>query len=174
MSFEPLELFREETPDREAEFDASRRFRFHYRWSWGTGPRVLFIGLNPSTATIEQPDHTVRKWRGFATRLGCGGFSAVNLFAYRSRNPRHLVSAIDVTGGSHADEVIRMSVTVADQVVACWGRLPSRLLAPRAAHVRELLRQTFRPIECWGLTADGQPRHPLMLPYATPLVDFTP
>jgi hypothetical protein len=172
-----LALFHEEA-NRAAEFDASGRYRYHYRWSWATGPRVLFIGLNPSTATAEKPDHTVRKWRGFTTRLGYNGFMVVNLFAYRARNPRDLLTEVDKIDDEHSDghndETIRLSVITSDLVVACWGRPPSGVLRPRIAHVRALLRETFRPIKCWGLTADGQPRHPLMLPYSTPLEVFTP
>lgn len=160
--------------ERTAEFDDTGRFRYHYRWSWEPGPSVLFIGLNPSTATPETPDATCRKWRGFAKGMECGGFSAVNLFAYRSRDPRGLRSAIDTIGGPHNDETIRKAVMFADTVVVCWGRLPASVLRYRVTEVRDLLRDTMRPIKCWGLTADGQPRHPLMLPYATPLQDFAP
>jgi len=39
---------------------------------------------------------------------------------------------------------------------------------------RMMLNDHNRPLKCFGLTKLGDPRHPLMLPYSTPLEEFVP
>src|SRR4051812_29487919 len=62
-----------------------------YRWTltrrWAEGARVCFIGLNPSTADRRDDDPTMRRWTHFARSWGYGGFTAVNLYPYRSSCP---------------------------------------------------------------------------------------
>jgi hypothetical protein len=158
---------------RTAEIDSTERFRYNFTWIWDlTGPRALFAGLNPSKADALTDDHTVLKWRGFSKRLGCGGYEGVNPFAYRATDPKQLVTEIDVIGGPRNDDAILEAASRCDLIVVCWGCPPSRLLYPRIRHVEELLRRLGRPLKCWGRTKGGWPRHPLMLPYSTPLEDF--
>lgn len=137
---------------------------------------VLFVGVNPSTADAETDDATVRKWRGFASRWGYHRFMVGNLFAFRATDVRELAKADDPIGpdnDSHLDAMIG----TADLVVPCWGnrgKLPPRLW-DRMVEVRMMLRDIASPVRVLGLTANTQdPKHPLMLGYATPLQDWTP
>lgn len=139
----------------------------------GTGPRYCFVGVNPSTATDEVDDATVRKWNGFVRRWGGSGYLVVNAFAFRSTDVRGLAEAVDPVGPAN-NFYIDWAVHEVDVVVPCWGRagkLP-RTLRPRLDETLALLRRSGKPLRCLGYTEDGQPRHPLMLGYDTPLEDM--
>lgn len=77
---------------RTAHISGDGKYRYELKRVWNKKlKRVVFIGLNPSTADGEQDDATIRRLRNFAKAWGYGGFVIINLFAYRSTNPRILV-----------------------------------------------------------------------------------
>lgn len=138
------------------------------------GGRVIaFFGVNPSTAGAEIEDATTRKWRGFALRQMAGKYIAGNIFGWRATDVRQLAAAVDPVGihnGKHLGEIIEE----ADILVPCWG---SRDKLPEAlhVHVNQLVMRLMisgKPVKIFGLTKSGDPRHPLMLGYDTPLVDW--
>lgn len=138
------------------------------------GPVFAFIGVNPSTADATLDDATVRKWSGFVKRWGGSRFIVGNVFAYRATDVRELINdpgpAFSLENKRHLREIAAAS----DVLVPCWGsrsKLPSDLhhIVDRVLH---LLRQTGKPVKHMGLTASGDPRHPLMLSYDTPLIDW--
>jgi len=52
--------------------------------------------------------------------------------------------------------------------------VPVLRLRTAIAVERMMLNDHNRPLKCFGLTKLGDPRHPLMLPYSTPLEEFVP
>ena len=44
-----------------------------------------YFGVNGSTATADEDDHTVRKWNGFTVRNGGSRYVVGNAFAYRAK-----------------------------------------------------------------------------------------
>jgi hypothetical protein len=153
------------------------RYRYALTRAWSTeGGSVTFIGVNPSTADACTDDATVRKWRGFATRWGFGSFRVANLFSYRATNVKELASVDDPVGPLN-DDFLFASFGDAELIVPCWGdrgKLP-RTLWPRIDAVRSMLRRvTIAPIHCLGLTAGGDPKHPLMLGYSTERREWIP
>lgn len=138
------------------------------------GPRFCFIGVNPSTATDDAEDATTRKWNGFVSRWGGSTYEVVNLFAFRATDVRLLQHAEDPVGPDNDDWILR-TIRKADVVVPCWGaaaKLPWRLRG-RIKEVEAMLALGHsNPTRCLGRTADGQPRHPLMLSYETQLEEF--
>lgn len=153
------------------------KYRYLFGWIWNRSrPLVLYVGLNPSSMQKETTDHTGRKWRGFADRWGMGGYLAVNPFAYRATNPKDLLralnSGVDVVGILN-DTTIKQAVHEvgdAGKVVVCWGDPPSQRLDARLSQVLHLLKSEAKsPIMCFGKTAWGRPKHPLMLPWSTKL-----
>lgn len=139
------------------------------------GPTFMFVGVNPSTADATVDDATVRKWIGFTKRWGGRRFLVGNAFAYRSTDVRALsaLSPPNAIGIENDWHLMRMAVD-ADVIVPCWGNTGKvqRNLRPRFEFTAGMLRGAGKPIKCFGLTRDGDPLHPLMLSYDTPLVPY--
>jgi hypothetical protein len=143
-------------------------------------PCALWVMLNPSTATHTEDDATIRKFRGFSHRWGLGGFVVVNLFAFRSRHPRHLLETDDPIGSVN-DTTIAEQAARAERIICAWGAQSSlrdrgRILYSRSETVKTIILERKRrdtPMLCLGRAKDGMPRHPLMLSYATEAESYT-
>ena len=156
------------------------RYRLWRHWGDGCMGVAVFLMLNPSTADGHIDDPTIRKCCGFARRWGLHGIRVVNLFAWRSTDPRGLLGRVNAAGPEN-DEHVRAVVcrdvyhdTPADRVVCAWG-------SPKNAELRQLVGARVnqvmrlvgdRELWCLGRSKDGHPRHPLMLSYTTPLERF--
>lgn len=131
--------------------------------------------LNPSVADGLIDDPTVRKCIRFADRWGYGSIEIVNLFAWRSTDPRGLMSAeakaYGIVGPDN-DKAIKVACYRADRVVLAWGASGHpRIVEPRAREVTAQIvsHHTRAPVGHLGYCKDGRtPRHPLMLAYSTP------
>ena len=146
---------------------------YRYRLTRGemNGPQVHWLMLNPSTADALANDQTIRKCIGFTERLGFRGFTVHNLFAVRARDPLHMKTLDDPVGPENRDYFDRMldRATFSREMIICaWGTHGSYMQQNETAlgwlesHYPKLLL-------CLGKTACGNPKHPLMLAYATPL-----
>jgi hypothetical protein len=136
------------------------------------GPKVLFIGLNPSTADAVADDPTIRRCVAFARSWGASAMWMANLFAYRSSSPKALRTAADPIGPQN-DEWIERTVAAADLVVAAWGNDGG--LLGRAGRILE--RHGPR-LQALRVTRTGMPGHPLYVrgdvrptPLSVPQVD---
>jgi hypothetical protein len=141
-----------------ATFDASGRYRYLLRRWWAPGPRVAFVMLNPNNADATRDDPTIRRCVSFARRWSFGSVDVVNLFGYRTRDPRDLARVLDPVGPGN-DRHLRKAVRSADLVVCAWGA--SRAASGRWQAMADLL--DGRPLCCLGRTQSGAPRHPLYL-----------
>lgn len=153
-----------------ADFSEGRTLRWWLERAWSlTNPRrLVVIGLNPSTADDTVDDPTIRRCVNFAKREVCGGLIMVNLFGYRATSPRDLLAATDPGGGKTADTYLLTACAAPDRVVvAAWGAHGTH--RGRAALVRSMLRSHRVELFHFGLTKDGQPKHPLYLAATTPL-----
>jgi len=140
------------------------RYRYALTRVWDEkGKRVLFVMLNPSTATEVQNDPTVERCERRARALGFGAFQVTNIFAWRDTDPRKMRAAADPTGAMN-DQFILEGAQWADTVVAAWGTHGAHL--GRGAAVAKLLHQSGRPLYTLGLTKDGHPKHPLYISYS--------
>lgn len=139
----------------------------------GDGPVFAYFGVNGSTATADEDDHTVRKWIGFTARNGGSRFIVGNPFDLRATDVRELAihpAPFSSDNDRHLDEII----AEADILVPCWGsrsKVPQRLRF-RFDLLTGMIFDAGKPVKIWGLTASGDPLHPLMLGYSTPLVDW--
>ncbi len=150
-----------------AVFSADRKYRYVLSRvltpQFGQPARVIaFIGLNPSTASEEKNDPTIRREIGFAKLWGYSGFVKMNLFALVTTDPRVLCSVEDSIGPDNDQWLLEWSQK-ADLVVAAWGNWGA--LRGRSDAVRKLLK--FKDLWCLDVTAQGQPGHPLYLPGRT-------
>lgn len=152
----------------DAIFDRTGRYRYLLRRTWGPGRRVAFVMLNPNAADGSTDDPTIRRCVRFARRWGFRSMDVVNLFAYRTRDPRILARVADPIGRDN-DRHLRRASARADLVVCAWGATP--LARRRAAAVGRLLGR--RAARCLGRTKAGAPRHPLYLRRDERLVRFS-
>lgn len=136
------------------------------------GPIVFaYFGVNPSTADASIDDATVRKWRGFGKRWGATRFIVGNVYAYRATDVRALYTVGDPIGPEN-DHYLAKIIAEADILIPCWGdrgKLPSHLRG-RLNEVTDRLVASGKPVVTFGLTKGGDPMHPLMLGYETPLM----
>lgn len=146
----------------EAVYSDCEAYRYSLTRRWGAGSGVLFIMLNPSTATEIQNDPTVERCERRARALGHGAFRVTNIFAFRATDPRVMRAAADPVGPGN-DAVLLEGVAWADMVLCAWGNHGEHL--GRGAEVNRLLRQTGVRLFHLGLTGQGQPRHPLYVSY---------
>ena len=140
------------------------RYRYALTRTWDDrGGKVLFVMLNPSTATEVQNDPTVERCERRARTLGFGAFRVCNIFAWRATDPRVMRAQDDPVGPGN-DAAIIEGADWADTVVCAWGTHGAHLA--HGARVEALLRATGKPLFHLGLSKEGHPRHPLYIAYA--------
>lgn len=142
-----------------ATFSDDRMYRYELWREWEpTRPAFVVIGLNPSTADENNDDPTIRRCMGFARRFDCGQLVMLNLYAFRATSPKDMLAAVDPVG-PRTDEILRWHAERerTQYTVAAWG---ANATLERAAVVAEM----FPTLHCFGVNANGSPKHPLYLP----------
>ncbi|SMX38393.1 DUF1643 domain-containing protein [Maliponia aquimaris] len=136
-------------------------YRYGLRRVWDAGAgEMMYVMLNPSTATEAQNDATIERCQRRAAALGFGGIRIANLFAWRATRPADLKSAEDPEGPENAD-LLRAWSGAAAVTLAAWG--VHGALRDAGPRVAGLLEGDVRHL---GLTREGHPRHPLYVSYA--------
>ncbi len=154
--------------------DGNYRYRLSREWGTGAG-RVSWLMMNPSTADALVDDATIRKCIGFSQIWGFNALDVINLFALRSRDPKALLSKEDIYGpdfDKHYHDVLMNS----SLLILAWGcesTLKSLGISPKE-HVSAVYHDIHEwypnlPVKCLGQSKTGNPYHPLMLAYDTPL-----
>ncbi|MBX3203205.1 MAG: DUF1643 domain-containing protein [Labilithrix sp.] len=167
---------------RSATISACGRYRYGLERATGiTGPNLVWLMLNPSTADADVDDPTIRKVVGFTRRAGFGVAIVVNLFAMRATDPREVsrtlrhgpgyvgVRLITAEGPANR-QAIEQAAGLSDAMVCAWGAQP--WARTQAKRVLGWLPRGLRLL-CLGTTKAGDPLHPLMPSYdGHPLVPF--
>ncbi|MCA2014283.1 DUF1643 domain-containing protein [Cereibacter sphaeroides] len=147
-----------------AVYSPCEAFRYTLTRTWDpAGRKVLFVMLNPSTATEVQNDPTVERCERRARALGYGSFRVCNIFAYRATDPKVMRAQSDPVGPAN-DAAILAGADWADTVVCAWGTHGAH--KGRGAEVEALLRATGKPLYHLGISKEGHPKHPLYIAYA--------
>ncbi len=139
---------------------------------------LIFCGLNPSTATTEKSDPTIRRVQKFADKFGYDSFLMINLYALRSTDPSRLPNILDEK--LHQENItalfshMRMNDSRFD-LVGCWGN---------KIESREYLSYCFKDIwkncsqhiknfyRLGDLTVLHHPKHPGRISYENELMKF--
>jgi len=142
-------------------------------------PIMGFVMLNPSTADESVNDPTIKRCLAFARREGAGGILVGNLCAFRCSKPTEMfkmaLEGIDVIYRNNNDVHLDTLALSCNWVVAAWGSMDGKpaWIRARAQEVKHHLKMhPARNLTCLGTTKHGDPRHPLMVPGDSPLVDF--
>ncbi|QFT48216.1 hypothetical protein FIU97_16655 [Roseivivax sp. THAF40] len=143
----------------EALYSPCEAYRYGLSRRWSEAPPVLFIMLNPSTATERANDPTIHRCETRARAMGAGGVQIANLFGFRATRPADLRRAPDPVGPDN-DALVLDWHAAATMTIAAWG-------VHGAYQVRAGdLAARMGPLWHLGLTKAGHPRHPLYVPYA--------
>jgi hypothetical protein len=146
-----------------ADFSTDRRYRYRLYRIWDeTKPAAVFVMLNPSTADEIENDPTIERCQQRAMMMGYGGIVAVNIFAWRSTDPKKLYGLPDPVGPDN-DRYIREAAMDAGVVVCGWGKHGN--LFNRGLDVLCLLREAGVTPHALKVNGDGTPAHPLYLSY---------
>lgn len=170
--------------DQSANISENGVYRYELRRTWGDGPIVMWVMLNPSTADATQDDPTIRRVVRFTQRprflghVAPGGVVVCNLFAFRATDPRELTrclgtAGIDVAIGPSNNSTIMRCAKEASRIVCAWGN--KGRLGERGERVARMLSDAG--FELWALgevSFLGQPRHPLYLKSDTQLLRLFP
>jgi hypothetical protein len=150
-----------------AVFSDDGKYRYVLTRDWGAAPGRLavFVGLNPSVADARQDDRTVQKCWRWARKWSYSSFVMLNVYAFRATDPKRLGTVSDSVG-LYNDVFLSAYASAASFVVAAWGNGVGD--KERLLEVREILvSSSTGPLHCLGVTANGNPRHPLYLPADT-------
>ena len=144
-----------EEVDYGAELSECRTYRYVLWRIWDNSkPKIMFIGLNPSTADENTDDNTITRCISFAKSWGYGGFYMTNLFAYRSKDKSQLY-CVDNPIGIDNDEYIIKYANLSEKVIAAWGNDGSFLYRSK------IVANLISPLFCLEINQTGEPKHPL-------------
>jgi hypothetical protein len=154
--------------------DEVYRYSLYREWSEDLfDVRILnFVMLNPSTADADKDDPTIRKCVGLAKLGNFNAIRVVNLFAFRATKPGDMqwshINGGDIVGPNNDSYV--QEIPPKETVVAAWGATFKNeyFWKRRVSKTIELLN---RSLWCLKKTKDGNPWHPLYVPYG-PLIEF--
>jgi len=150
-----------------ATFSPCEAYRYLLGRCWDRSlPMVTVTMWNPSKATHEVLDPTVKKVLLIARAEGFGGVIVKNLSAYRSTDPKGLLIPGDPVGPLNMAVLMDHMTEVR---VGAWGRIPMPI-------ARRLQVPMFRAesrcthVFAWTDVAPFVPRHPLFLKNSTRLI----
>lgn len=137
-----------------AEFSPCRNYRYVLWRVWDRSkPKVMFIGLNPSTANEITDDPTIRRVKAMAKNLGFGGVYMVNLFSFVTAYPDELMKCADPVNEN--DVWLQKVAAQCADIIFAWGNFKEA--QERAKKVIEM----FPIAKALHINKNGSPKHPL-------------
>lgn len=156
--------------ERDAVISDCGKYRYLLRRTWDHDRiRALFVMLNPSTADAEVDDATIRSCIRLCRDWGFGSFEVVNLFGWRSTDPKGLDAVADPVGPRN-DDIAVNAIERCDIGICAWGAFP--VDEGRTSEMKNLIASRRPTAFCLGTTKHGSPKHPLYIKTGTPLVAY--
>ena len=148
-------------------FSRCLKYRFSFKREWDKSKKkILYILLNPSTATELKNDPTITRIERHSKILKMGSFTVCNLFALREKNPK-LLKKHKYPLGKENDSFIEKYSLEAEIIVCAWGNEGEYM--NQSEKIKNLLLTMNHQAYVFGLTKKGNPKHPLYLSYKTSL-----
>lgn len=158
---------------RSAELSSDGLYRYVLVRRWGhEGGFATFVMLNPSTADATKDDPTILRCIAFAASWGFSALHVVNLYAFRSTDPKGLWTVPDPVGPDNNAHIIGHAAVAKTQgmpVIAAWGNNAKQ---DRVDAV--LSMPAMDVLQCLGKTKSGAPKHPLARGHHRVPEDFVP
>lgn len=138
-----------------------------------SGPLTCcFVMLNPSTADATEDDSTIRKCIKYAKREGCDDLIVVNLYPYRSTDPKEMLKTEERFGTDDMNSRwMNKALQVADVIICGWGNHAE----PQAVeNFKTIIQDTDINAEpqCFAINKNGSPKHPLYVKDDAPLIPW--
>lgn len=156
---------------RNALFSDDRAYRFRLDIVWDEcRPLLNFLMLNPSIADEISNDPTVDRCMKRAMMWGYGGVVITNIFALKATDPEQLYITLmayrDTSKlvGAGNDGMITNTAFECEATIAGWGNHGK--LCGRGEYVKHLFDEMEKPLFYLKMSNQGQPYHPLYLPYS--------
>lgn len=148
-----------------AEFSTCGKYRYGLWRKWNDDlPCIMFIGLNPSTATATMDDPTIRRVKRFAKDWGYGGVYMCNLFAFISPYPEDLKTCDNPVAAN--DWHLAVFASKCKDILFAWGNFPE------ATERAKIVSDVFPKALCLGINKNGTPKHPLYIAANTKPIPF--
>jgi hypothetical protein len=146
------------------------RFRLTREWDTSAPPAVI-IGANPSTATGEEDDATIRLETSILKRWGFGSYVKLNAYAFKATLPKDMWAAAargaDIIGEVNDSYICDALKRIRDVpyaiAIAAWGAIPK---LPRVNMILAVARLAGVDLHAFGINPSGTPWHPLYKPIA--------
>jgi len=143
--------------DSGAKFSKCRKYRYTLWRTWDKlKPKIMFLGLNPSTADEIKNDPTVTRCINYSKSWGYGGMYMMNIFSFRTTYPVELKKAKDPIGSKN-DYWIKKIYKDVDKCIGAWGN--DGEFKNRSEDIIKLIPDIY----CLKVNSSGQPAHPLYL-----------
>lgn len=142
-------------------FSDCGNYRCYLSRRWRSGPTVLWLCMNPSSATHLVDDATSRKLTRHARRLGFGKLFLLNIMDYRATDPAHLPEG-EERSAQNLNEIRRCALN-ACCVVLAYGGLRQN---PRWIEFANDAVEACQGADMYRVATnlDGSPRHPRCFP----------
>ena len=140
----------------------------NYRYILGTkGEKTLYcFGINPSTATSDKDDETIRIVRGVAKKEGYTSFIMLNIYPQRATNPANLDNKANLKEYEKNLSMIIENIKDGSSVWAAWGNSIAKRLYLQDCLNKifiETKKKNIHWVKKGELTKKGNPGHPLGL-----------
>jgi len=136
------------------------RYRLVKIWDWNLKIAGIIM-LNPSKADVIKVDATVMNITNYLIDNGYGGIDIVNLYAYRTTDPRFLTNR-DQQFESINNDYIHEVTKDRDIMIIAWGS-DNNKYKTRKREVERILLPYSEKLKCFEDESGKQPRHPLLL-----------
>ena len=157
---------------RTAQFSPCGAYRFRLTRQWDDRTILVVCMFNPSLASDQVDDPTIRVLSHIASHSGFGGVVVVNGIPLISSTPAEAIEMTnwDKSQDWHARDCLQQNVGIivkeverAGAVLLAWGALAIRC-SDWFDNVREEIECALpdgAPLYCLGKTSGGYPMHPL-------------
>ncbi|WP_167358822.1 DUF1643 domain-containing protein [Halobacillus karajensis] len=129
--------------------------------------KLVVIQKNPSIADENETDATARRVENWARLKGFTTVVYLNLFAYRSTDPKKLNAyPYNKIVGERNNETLKNEINREDTVIIGWGNasdINKTMYMKRAREVHQLVLKAHGRVCIVGeMTKEGYPRHGLL------------
>lgn len=153
-------------------FSEDKKYRYYLKREFKPNAKkfLVFIMLNPSTANEEYNDPTVERCQNHAINKNYEGMIVLNIFAYRTTDPKKLLEIKNPIGEKNNETIIE-TIKKHKDIICAWGNHGKIL--ERSEEVKKILKENRARTQAFQITKVGEPKHPLYVSYNKELQEFT-